>query len=82
VSTQAFLGCIPLIKRFLLKLGGLPGCYAHEMGVQREQDMSPMAQCHLIMLSQPVVFRARHGCDLDAREEAKKQAILRHPEQK
>ena len=29
---------------------------------QREQDMSPMALCHRIMLSLPVVFRARHGC--------------------
>ena len=60
MSTQAFLGCVPLIKRFLLKLGSLPGCCAHEMGVQREQDMSPMAEGRLITLLQSVVLRATH----------------------
>jgi hypothetical protein len=39
VSTQAHLGCIPLIKRLLLKLSSLRGHCAHEMGVQRQQEL-------------------------------------------
>jgi hypothetical protein len=47
VSTQAFLGGIPLFD---------PSSCFHGVGVRRQQEMSPTADGRLIMLSQPVVF--------------------------
>jgi hypothetical protein len=63
VSIQPFLGGISLLKRFLLNLSSLTGRCAHEIGVQREEDISPMSEGRLIMLLQSVVLRATHRCD-------------------
>jgi hypothetical protein len=60
VSVQAFLGGIPLLKRFLLDLKSLTGYCADKIGVGRQEYLSPAAESHIILLSQPVVFGARH----------------------
>jgi hypothetical protein len=82
VSTQAFLGFIPLIKRLLFNPSSLSGCCAHEMNVQRQEEMAPNG-------GGPPHNAVAAGCIpgkgpiLDAagslREEGKKLAILRHP---
>jgi hypothetical protein len=65
MSTQAFLGCIPLIERLLFNPSSLPGCCAHEMSVQTTGDV-PNGGGALIVLAKPVVLEASHRPICDA----------------